>query len=1033
LGVFIYLGFALDVAGTRAPLAYGLTVLIFLPVVLAYAERALAIPSGDGLLRLGRSDDRVWMAYADDWLALGGFAGLIGLLGWGVALHVNLLLGRLFGLNLPGSFLAICAIALIAINRVFGIRGSLRMRMRLIYISVPLLILVVGIGWLSAENLPSVRFSLRVPGDTAGAIALLSGLLWGLGLILDQRDQVRSPSRNLTPALFIALLLGSISGLLASMMVLRYPQTGPADRLPLAAIAAQSSPVVEVLYIFIGLIICLVALDRSVVSGLRLVGAMMAQGHIPEHLQIGQRTINLNRLLIITAISALPVLVLTFETLVGITGMFFLLTTILVFSVDLLKPRSRLPDHRGLKLPFHPLFPSLAVVVSLYFALTFGLEIWIVALIWSAAGVIYYLVYARRGSLEVRKHIHVMGEELPKYAEKEFRVLVDVTHARNVSSLIRAGIKLARSGDGQVLIMQILDQVMSMPVSSENRAAEKALLVLKNRVNQIEHDNVPIETLVRLAPSRIAGLTETIREERSDLVLIGWIGRDEAGETVLDQEINEVIQRAQCDVAVLKGEITSSMNTVTVSTRGGKHAGEALNYARWLVDEEDGRVVALNIVRSLTAESETLAKEQLDQAIADSEKPYLCIPRVAQATNIREGIVSESSDSDLLLLGVSTHGMLDQAVLDGIPVDVARAREKPTLLIKQHEGTGQFWLRRAWEMLYSFFPTLSVSGRSDVDRRIRRSALATVDFYVLIILSSVIAVLGLIQGSGAVIIGAMLVAPLMSPILAMSFALVLGDGRMLAQAGESTLKGVLVAVVVSALTTLVIPQLPISAEIFARTQPNLLDLIVALASGAAAAYALSRKHLAAALPGVAIAAALVPPICVVGYGLASGLYSVAGGALLLFVTNFSAILLSGATVFLLLGFRPVRVEFGQHFQRWILLSVVMLLVIAIPLAVATINLRTDLDHKQEVEQILGEMLEGEFAEVDNVTIQKQGSGFLVRGTVYAYDEITDEEMIELQERLSEAIGAPVSIRARMIDAQIRYVSPDSSSLSGASP
>jgi uncharacterized hydrophobic protein (TIGR00271 family) len=788
-------------------------------------------------------------------------------------------------------------------------------------------------------------------------------------------------------------------------------------------IASQTSSFLEMVYLSLGILICIIALDRIFISSLRTVGAMMAQGFIPTQVRIGKKfKLSVNRLFLITLLSVIILLVVSFELLVSLIGLIFLLMTILVFSRDLVKPRASLPDHRGLKMPFHPLVPALAVVVSLYFSIAYDLQIWMVVMGWGMLGLIFYLAYARRGSLAVRKQTQIMGEEIPRYAEKDFRILVDVTSAKDELSLIRAGITMAQSGDGQVLIMQVLDQIQHMPVKTEHRTAEKALLVLKNKVHQIENDGVPIETLVRLAPSRASGILETVREENIDLVLIGWSGPKQQGEEMLDADINRLIQTAPCDVAVLRGELAGPIRSVTVSTRGGPHAGEALRYGKWLVEQQDGQVVALNIVRgALTAEKRAQAEQQLNQAINDAGEKEAYLPRVVMAGDVKAGILKESVDSDLLLMGVSTHGLLDQAVLDGIPVEVARARTGATLLVKHHEGTRDFWLRRAWEMIYSFFPTLTVGERTEVDRRIKRSAMASVDFYALITLSAVIAVLGLIQDSGAVIIGAMLVAPLMSPILAMAFSLVLGDVRMLAQSGESTLKGILLAIVVAVVIALVIPPLPISAQILARTQPNLLDLIVALASGAAAAYALARKHLAAALPGVAIAAALVPPLCVVGYGLGYGMYGVAGGALLLFATNLSAIVLSAATVFLLLGFRPDRAEYGQRIQRWILLTVAVLLVIATPLAFATINLRSNLDRQQEVKSVLNEVIQAEFAEVEDVTIKQQGDGYLISGTVYSYGEITDEELAEVQTLLSEEIGAPVIIRARIINAKLRVV------------
>jgi uncharacterized hydrophobic protein (TIGR00271 family) len=372
-------------------------------------------------------------------------------------------------------------------------------------------------------------------------------------------------------------------------------------------------------------------------------------------------------------------------------------------------------------------------------------------------------------------------------------------------------------------------------------------------------------------------------------------------------------------------------------------------------------------------------------------------------------------------MGASHRGLMDEAVFAGIPFTVAQSRSKPTLLIKHYEGMPQFWVRHYWQMLYKYFPNLTVGERSEVTETIQGDAIAEIDFYMMVVLSSIIAVLGLITNSAAVIIGAMLVAPLMSPILVMAHSIVLGDIPVLAKATESTIKGILAAIVVAAVVSMVLPSTPITAEIIARTRPNILDLMVALASGAAAAYAISRKHLAAALPGVAIAAALVPPLTVVGYGLGYSLYSVAGGAMLLFLTNLSAIIFSSAIIFLLLGFRPTRADRGMYMQRYILVAVIMLLILAIPLGVASYNLRNELDRQQNVETVFTRILASESADVEDLAIQPRGDGYLVTGTVYAYQQLTSGEIADLQDELSASIGAPITIRVRIIPARLEQI------------
>lgn len=213
---------------------------------------------------------------------------------------------------------------------------------------------------------------------------------------------------------------------------------------------------------------------------------------------------------------------------------------------------------------------------------------------------------------------------------------------------------------------------------------------------------------------------------------------------------------------------------------------------------------------------------------------------------------------------------------------------------------------RLWEKfklaVRGFVPQIDREHRVNLVDRLNSSSKFNFDFVALISLSTLIAALGLVRNSGAVVIGAMLVAPLMTPIVAIGLALVQGNERLLKEGVKSVILGFAVAVligfVVGACTA---SEFSISQQMYAREQPNLLDLIVALASGVAAAYAMGRPHLISALPGVAIAAALVPPIATAGLSFPMGDLTLAGGAALLFFTNVIAIVLGTAITFWSVG------------------------------------------------------------------------------------------------------------------------------------
>ena len=338
--------------------------------------------------------------------------------------------------------------------------------------------------------------------------------------------------------------------------------------------------------------------------------------------------------------------------------------------------------------------------------------------------------------------------------------------------------------------------------------------------------------------------------------------------------------------------------------------------------------------------------------------------------------------------------------------------------VSEH-GTGGLWRK-----LRARLSALTLEEKRAVHHEMRSSAAASFDFYVLMLLSSFIAYFGLIQDSEAVIIGAMLVAPLMSPMMAMAFGIVMGSLQMSMRALLSTAIGIGLVVGMSAIVTVILPRETefLGTQIVARTQPALFDLAIALLSGGAGAYALSRKEVAAALPGVAIAAALVPPLCVLGLGIGLGEQAIASGALLLFATNLVSVLFAGSLVFLLLGFGPVQAELAEQSRRRVLFTIVGVLLVAIPLSITTVQEARQGRFQTAVEDILGNLVETEVGEVENTSVRRNEDGYEVSFSVYAYD---DERLPGILEGVSERIQAssqdPVAIQVRIIRSSLSQI------------
>jgi uncharacterized hydrophobic protein (TIGR00271 family) len=208
-------------------------------------------------------------------------------------------------------------------------------------------------------------------------------------------------------------------------------------------------------------------------------------------------------------------------------------------------------------------------------------------------------------------------------------------------------------------------------------------------------------------------------------------------------------------------------------------------------------------------------------------------------------------------------------------------------------------------------------------------------FVVLLALAALIASFGLYQDSVAAIIGAMVVAPLGGAILALAGALVTGRTRWQTIGLLQVVLGGGMVIGLGYLVSSLLPDpLGLTPSLDARTSPGLLDLGVALAAGGAGAYVAARRTGSDALPGVAIAVSLVPPLATVGICLELGRPEDAAGAMLLFLTNLSAIVVVACVVFILSGAAPSRemLRERQRLRNGFILAMLALVVVAIPLA-----------------------------------------------------------------------------------------------------
>lgn len=603
--------------------------------------------------------------------------------------------------------------------------------------------------------------------------------------------------------------------------------------------------------------------------------------------------------------------------------------------------------------------------------------------------------------------MRIIAGELPKNIA--WRVLIVIAPGEKLGLAAELGYDIAKANKGELIIATIVPEGDAIAQSlGRTTLAEAEQLAANNQI--IITTSLLIELNDR---DGATDLRKLVRDLDVDLLLV-------RADSARRYHLNKVT----CTVGILRGQwgildqtpTAHRIKSILVPTAGGPHTRKSFDFLLPLATHLDIDITAFYGAPAYLGQKERIhGQEILNNMLSSVEANEHIITKVVSVPTAVEGIVSEAQrDYDLVVIGAN-NSSLDQILFGNIVGGVVRESKKPVVIMRHHQTAGSTISDRFNMAAKRILPRLNTQNRTETYIRIRRNSRPDIDFFVLIGLSAAIAALGLILNSPAVVIGAMLVAPLMSPIVGVGMAITLGDSRFLRLAFSAVIRGVLLAIVVGAVMGLFLRGQPLTAEVLARTQPTVLDLAVALFSGMAGAYALCYSNAAGALPGVAIAAALVPPLTSVGIAFSGGHYPESMGALLLFGTNFTAISAAAAFVFLLLGFRPTPSDKEKQTVRVrsVRIAVILLIINAAILGTATIQLTSELAEEQliydVVEQKLLEVSDAELVELDTPDWESGSSVLKLEIIARSSRTIPYQEVVELQEQIGATLQEEIEL------------------------
>lgn len=533
-------------------------------------------------------------------------------------------------------------------------------------------------------------------------------------------------------------------------------------------------------------------------------------------------------------------------------------------------------------------------------------------------------------------------------------------------------------------------------------------------VKNLKWDGVEIKSVELNTTNPFRTIRDLVANLKPEMLMLNEaLDHSEQHTRVINQAINEI----SCEVLIVRlGDGEHHGERILVPCGGGRHSRVALSMAHKMVGKN---ATAFFVEPDVDEVSESVGFAQLHRQLTRAKVPadeVRC--EVVLDSNVFNGIRVEVQRNDygLVLIGASGHSSVRRKLFGTVPDKLMRGeRGMSVCVLRSAMPMGSVFRDKLERLMHLNVPQLNRDERVLLFDEVEDKSRWTFDFAALIMLSTMIAALGLLSNSGAVVIGAMLVAPLMTPLLGGGLSLVQGNWPLWKRCQTAVLLGFFSALAIGALMGFIarLLDMPMTAQLAMRGEPSTLDLGIAFFSGVAASYCLARPKLSSALAGVAIAAALVPPIATTGICLVLGKFSVAQGAALLFGTNVVAIVVGAAFNFYLAGIRGKKKDVSGLWSRRFFIALTLVMAgLIVPLTSVLIE---RVAGPVEVEEVLNQQADHYGIKVIRVQKSTHLDGLpLIELTLESAQPVEDRIIKRLKRAVEKAMGEEIHLRVRTV-------------------
>lgn len=714
-GIFVLTGIAAGVAGPALILVFLLNGVVTLFAAAAYAELGSAFHhAGGGYLyvKTGLKDPQGFMSGWMAWFAYIVACALYGL-GFGAYFKQTL---PLIGLeNLVTPLLSPeqwAAVGVVAIFSFINFRGAseaggagnLVTGGKILLLGI---FIAFGVGMTLHRPDWHLTFTQDFLPNGVGSVFIAMGLTFiafeGYEIIAQCSEEVRAPERNVPRAIFLSLLIVVPIYLLVAFAALGAAQPdgntpswqylGKLKETALVNVARNFFPGGDLLILIGGLFSTMSALNATIFSSSRVSFAMGRDRNLPSWFgsvhplrKTPHWSILASGILSVVMAVSLPI-----EAVASAANIMFLLLFIQV-QAALITLRKKQPEmNRGFKVPLVPLVPVLGILLQLalaVFLFFYSPTAWLSAGIWIALGLVVFYGYARRRDRSYGQMLAV--REAAQH--REYRILACIGDARRAGIILNAAMAVARRYDAELIVLSVVEVADRELLAQGFERASTVREILTRAVDHLQSDGIPARAVVKISHRISYGITETALEEQCNMIVMGRARRTGLLERFAATVVDRVVRTAPAQVMVVSAERwPKSPGTILFAYERGPHTGVAADVAGALSQTGAGRVRAVHVLpRSTTVAQQQAARDDLNQTLGSryAEREL----KVVQSGDIVTGLLRESRDADILVVGGTEAGVIEQLLGYALPLELADRTAKAVVTVYEMPAEPKRWL-----------------------------------------------------------------------------------------------------------------------------------------------------------------------------------------------------------------------------------------------------------------------------------------------------------------------------------------------------